>query len=164
MENGTVVDMREVTPKIPVTLLTGTSTTFVCTWDWTTYRGVNATVNVYTSEGYEFQITQTTPRAAQLTITDASFDSSMLSKFSITVKNSENSIDEADITEVEVIFEDYTSEDATIEAPSTPYILEIGDEVTLDCVLDWSDHQGETVQIYVTTSEGYIGYTQQTLP
>lgn len=164
MENGTTVDMHDVAPTIPVTLLTGTTTTFVCSWDWTTYRGMNATVNVYTSQGYEFHKTETTPRAAQLTVTDADFDSSLLSKFSITVKNSENSIDDANITKVEVMFEDYTTEEATVESPNTPYTLAIGGTVTLDCTFDWSDHRSETVQIYVTSSEGYVGYIQKTLP
>jgi hypothetical protein len=164
MKNGTDVNMYDVAPTIPVTLLTGTSTTFVCTWDWTQYRGLNATVNVYTSQGYEFHRTETTPKAAQLTVTGTNFDATVLSKFSITVKNSENSIDDANITTVEVVFEDYTTEEASVESPSLPHTLSIGDEVTLDCLWDWSDHRGETVQIYVKTSEGYLGYTQKTLP
>jgi len=164
MENGTDVDIREVSPLIPVTLLTGTSTTFVCSWDWTNYRGMNATVNVYTSQGYEFHRTETTPKAAQLSITDSDFDSSELSKFSIAVKNSEDSIAVANLTTVEIVFEDYTTEEVSVELPSLPYTLSIGDTVTLDCLWDWSDHRGETVQIYVKTSEGYLGYTQQTLP
>lgn len=164
MENGTDVDMRETTPSIPVTLLTNTSTTFVCTWDWTYYRGMNVTVNVYTSQGYEYHLTKTTPKPVQLSITDTAFDSSVLSSFSISVKNSENSIEAANITVVEIVYEDYTTEEVSIESPDTPYILSIGDIVTLQCLWDWSDHRGETVGIYVKTPEGYLGYIQQALP
>jgi len=165
MENGTDVNIRETTPPIPVTLLTGTSTTFVCSWNWTHYRGVNATINVYTSQGYEFHRTETTPKAAQLSITDATFDSSALSRFSITVKNSENSIAAANLTLVEIMFEDYTTVEVPVEStPELPYTLPIGGTVTLKCLWDWSDYRGETVGIQVKTPEGYLGYKQQTLP
>ncbi len=165
MENGTDVNIREITPLIPVTLLTGTSTTFVCSWDWTYYRGMNATINVYTSQGYEFHRTETTPKAVQLSITDAAFDSSALSSFSITVKNSENSLAAANLTVVEIRFGDYTTEEVSVESPSElPYTLPIGETVTLKCLWDWSDYRGETVGIYVKTPEGYLGYIQQTLP
>jgi hypothetical protein len=164
MENGTDVNIRETTPSIPITLATNTSTTFVCSWDWTYYRGMNATVNVYTSQGYEFHRTETTPKAAQLSITDAAFDSSVLSSFSITVKNSENSIAAANLTVVEIRFQDYTTEEVSVESPSLHYTLSIGDTVTLNCLWDWSDHREETVAIYVKTPEGYLGYIQQALP
>ena len=165
MENGTDVNIRETTPSIPKTLLTNTSTTFVCSWNWKYYRGMNATINVYTSQGYEFHRTETTPKPAQLSITDAVFDSSALSSFSITVKNSENSIVAANLTLVEIMFEDYTTEEVSVESPpDLPYTLPIGDTVTLKCLWDWSDHRGETVGIYVKTPEGYLGYLQQALP
>jgi hypothetical protein len=164
MENETDSDIRELTPTIPVTLLTGTSTTFVCSWDWTLYRGMNATVNVYTSQGYEFHRTETTPKAVQLSITDSAFDSSVLSSFSITVENSENSLAAANLTVVEVMFEDYTTEEVSVESPTLPHTLSIGGTVTLNCMWDWSDHRGENVGIYVKTPEGYLGYKQQTLP
>ena len=59
MENGTEFQVREITPSIPKLLLIDTSTTFVCSWNWTYYRGMNATINVYTSQGYEFHLTET---------------------------------------------------------------------------------------------------------
>jgi hypothetical protein len=165
MENGTEVNIRETNPSIPKTLPIDTSTTFVCSWNWTYYRGMNATINVYTSQGYEFHRTETTPKPAQLSITDANFDPSALSGFSITVKNSENSIVAANITTVEIMLEDYTTEEVSVEPPpDLPYTLPIGETVTLNCNWDWSDHQEETVGIYVKTPEGYLGYIQQTLP
>jgi hypothetical protein len=165
MENGTDVDIRETTPSIPKTLLIDTSTTFVCSWNWKYYRGMNATINVYTAQGYAFHRTETTPKPAQLSITDATFDSSVLSSFSITVKNSENSIAAANLTTVEIMYEDYTTEEVSVESPpDLPYTLPIGDTVTLKCLWNWSGHRGETVGIYVKTPEGYLGYLQQALP
>ena len=165
MENGTDVNIRETTPSIPKTLLIDTSTTFVCSWNWKYYRGMNATINVYTAQGYAFHRTETTPKPAQLSITDATFDVSTMTYFSITVKNSENSIVAANLTLVEMMFEDYTTEEVSVESPpGLPYTLPIGDTVTLKCLWDWSDYRGETVGIYVKTPEGYLGYLQQTIP
>jgi len=165
MENRTEFQVREITPSIPKTLLIDTSTTFVCSWNWTYYRGMNATINVYTSEGYEFHLTQTTPKPAQLSITDTTFDTSTMTYFNITVKNSENSIVSANLTLVEIVFEDYTTLELSIESPpELPYTLAIGDTVTLKCLWDWSDNREETVAIYVETPEGYLGYLQQTIP
>jgi len=165
MENGTDFDIREITPSIPKLLLIDTSTTFVCSWNWTYYRGMNATINVYTSQGYEFHLTETTPKPAQLSITDATFDTSTMTYFNITVKNSENSIVSANLTLVEIVFADYTTLEVPIESPpDLPYTLPIGDTVTFKCLWDWADNRGETIAITVKTPEGYLGYLQQTIP
>jgi hypothetical protein len=165
MENGTVFDVREVTPSIPKLLLVGTSYTFKCTWDWTQYRGMNATINVYTSQGYAFHRTETTPKAAQLSITAAIFSTADMTYFNITVKNSENSIVSADLTTVELLFSNGTTQEVPVESPpELPYTLPIGDTVTLKCLWDWSDNRTETVAIMVKTPEGYLGYFQKTIP
>ena len=161
MENGTVANIRNTSPTIPATLQIDSYTTFECSWDWTNYRGQNVTVSVYTSQGYDFHITKTTPRAAQLTITDVDFDVNNASAFEVTVKNSENSIMSANISAVELKLEDNTIVTATIEQPADlPYKLEIGQSVTLRCRWDWSTHRQETIIIAVQTQEGFIGYLQ----
>jgi len=165
MENGTEFQVREITPSIPKMLLIGTSTKFTCSWNWTYYRGMNATINVFTSEGYAFHRTETTPKPAQLSITDAVFDTSNMTFFNITVKNSENSIVSANLTLVEILLEDYTSLELSVESPpDLPYTLPIGDTVTLKCLWDWVDNRGETIAITVETPEGYLGYLQKTIP
>jgi len=162
MENGTEFQVRDITPSIPMLLQVDTTTTFTCAWDWTNYRGLNATVNVFTSEGYAFHRTTTTPKAAQLSITDPVFSTSNMTYFNITVTNSEYSIVDANLTVVELFFQNYTSLEVSV--PGLPYTLPIGDTVTLQCLWDWSGDQEETVAIYVSTPEGYLGSTQETLP
>ncbi len=165
MENGTAFQVREIIPSIPKMLLVDTSITFVCSWNWTYYRGLNATINVYTAQGYAFHRTEITPKPVQLSITDTNFDTSNLSYFNMTVKNSENSIVAANLTLVQLIFEDYTTEEVTIESPpDIPYILPIGETVTLKCLWNWSENRGETVGIYIKTQEGYLGYLQKAIP
>ena len=165
MENGTVFQVREITPSIPKLLLVDTSTKFTCSWDWTYYRGMNATINVYTSQGYAFHLTKTTPKPAQLSITDAIFDTSNVTFFKITVKNSENSIVSANLTLVELLFGNGTTLEVSVESPpALPYTLPIGDTVTLKCLLNWVDNREETIAIMVNTPEGYLGYLQHTIP
>ncbi len=162
MENGTEYQIRDITPSIPVLIQVGTSTQFMCGWDWTNYRGLNVTVNVFTSEGYAFHRTSTTPKAAQLLVTDPVFSTANMTYFNITVTNSEYSIVDANLTVVELFFANYTSIEASV--PDLPYLLPIGDTVTLQCLWDWSGDQEETVGIYVTTPEGYLGYAAAEIP
>jgi hypothetical protein len=165
MENGTDFQVREITPSIPKMLLVDTYNTFKCSWNWTYYRGMNATINVYTSQGYAFHRTETTPNPAQLSITDAVFDVSNVTFFNITVKNSENSIVSANLTLVEILFSNGTTLEVPVESPpDLPYTLPIGDTVTLKCLWDWVDNREETIAITVKTPEGYLGYLQQTIP
>jgi hypothetical protein len=165
MENGTVFNVREITPSIPKVLLVDTYNTFKCSWDWTDYRGKNITINVYTSQGYAYHLTKTTPKPAQLSITDAVFDSSNMTFFNITVKNSENSISSANLTTVEVMFTNGTTQEVPVESPpDLPYTLPIGDTVTLKCIWNWADNREETIAITIKTPEGYLGYFQQTIP
>ena len=126
---------------------------------------MNATVNVYTSQGYAFHRIETTPKAAQLSITDARFATTDTSSFNITVKNSENSIAAANLTTVEVLLSDGTTQEVPVQSPpALPYDLPIGETVTLKCLWDWSNNRTETIAITIKTPEGYLGYLQKTLP
>jgi hypothetical protein len=164
MENDTEFIVRDTTPSIPRTLNVDTYTTFECAWDWTNYRGGNITISIYTSQGYESHITKTTPRSVQLSITDTNFNTSNMSRFAITVENSENSLATANLTQVQIQLEDYTIVDITVESPELPYTLNVGDTVTLNCIWNWEDHRAETISIAVESAEGYIGYTSTQLP
>jgi hypothetical protein len=165
MENGTEFNVRQITPSIPRLIPAGSSSRFMCTWDWTYYRGMNATITVYTSQGYAFSRTDTTPKPAQLTITDARFATADTGSFNITIKNSENSIASANLTTVELLFSDATTQEVpVVSPPALPYDLPIGDTITLKCLFDWSERRTETLAITVKTPEGYLGYLQKTLP
>lgn len=164
MDNDTVFEISEIAPSLPQVLPPSTSSQFKCSWDWTYYRGKNVTINIFTSQGYTAQRTEATPKPVQLSITETNFDASNMTSFSITVKNSENSIASADLELVEVLFADETSLEVPVESPSLPYTLPIGDSVTLTCVWDWTNSREEYVAITVKTPEEYFGITQQTIP
>ncbi len=165
MDNGTVFEVSEIVPSIPQVLLPGTTHMFNCSWDWTTYRGRNATINVFTSQGYIAYRIETTPKPVQLSITDTDFDISNVTAFNITVKNSENSIASANITLVELLFSDETSLEVSVEPPpDMPFTLEIGESVTFRCLWNWAGKRGENVAITVQTPEEYLGITQIITP
>ncbi len=165
MDNGTVFEISEIAPSLPQVLLPDTSTAFRCSWDWTYYRGRNATIIAFTSQGYTAQRTETTPKPVQLSITDTNFDPSNTTYFNITVRNSENSVASANLAVVELLFADQTELIVFNEPPpSLPYELPIGESVTLKCLWDWTDRRGESVAITVKTPEEYFGVTQVTIP
>ncbi len=165
MDNGTVFEISEVDPSLPHVLLPGDSQSFKCSWDWTYYRGRNATINVFTSQGYTAQRIETTPKPVQLSITDTNFDISNVTVFSITVKNDENSIVSANLALVELLFTDETTLEVPVESPpGLPYTLPIGDSVTFKCLWDWTSRRGENIAIEIKTPENYFGITQVTIP
>ena len=165
MDNGTVFEVSEIAPSIPLVLLPSTPAMFRCSWDWTYYRGRNATITVFTSQGYTAQRIETTPKPVQLSITDTNFDTSNMSFFNITVRNSENSIVSANLVLVELLFADQTELIVFVEPPpDLPYDLPIGESVTFKCLWDWTDRRGETVAITVKTAEEYFGVTQLAIP
>jgi hypothetical protein len=164
MDNGSIFEVTEIAPTLPQLLPPDTSLDFRCTWDWTTYRGRNATITVTTEQGYTAQRTETTPKAVQLSISDTNFDTSNMTIFSITVSNSENSIASANLTTVELLFSDQTTLEVPTETPSLPYQLSIGESVSLTVVWDWSEKRGENVAIEIKTPEEYFGITQVLIP
>jgi len=60
-ENGTVREVSNVVPSLPYLLSPNSTTTFTCQWDWTSYRGKNITITIYTEKGYATSSLYTTP-------------------------------------------------------------------------------------------------------
>jgi hypothetical protein len=164
MDDETTFEVTEIAPALPQHLPPGTSQDFRCAWDWTTYRGRNATITVTTEQGYTAQLVETTPKPVQLSIQDTDFDTSNMTTFSFTVKNSENSITSANLTTVEVLFPDQTTIEVPAESPTLPYQLPIGESVTIKALWDWSESRGTTVAIEIKTPEDYFSVLQLTIP
>ena len=163
-DDGTELEITDISPSLPVELEPDTRQAFNCTWNWNDYREREITITVYTKEGYTFTRTYTTPDAVQLAITDVDFDITDMETFEITVENTERSTASADISTVSAMLQNETMIDITIESPSTPYTIGVGESVTLTCLLDWEDLRGSAIAIAVETPEGYYGYIEQTIP
>jgi hypothetical protein len=164
VENGTALEMTEIAPSLPGLLGSNSSFTFKCSWNWTNYRGKNATIAVYTSQGYTAYYTESTLDPVILIITSISFDTANTTYFNITVRNSEYSIIQVNITRITVTFENETSLEVAVESPPLPYPLPPNDTVLFKCSWNWTNNQGENVIILVETLEGYKASSPYTIP
>jgi len=168
LENGTVREISETQPPLtpPYTLRPNASVTLTCRWNWTTYRGMNVTVVVYTQQGFTASITQTTPEPVLLAITKAVFNVSDPQHFLLTVHNSGYSIAPANITSITLTFENGTVwEVREVHPPLTPpYALPPNASVTFTCTWNWTGCQGMNVTITVHTREGFTASYTLTLP
>ncbi len=150
VENGT-----EVNPTIPYTLNRNSSETFVCPWNWTEQRDKKVTITVYTLQGFTAQYSQVTPAPIILEITEIDFDPLNTASFNVTVKNSEFSIADANITEITVILEDEASQKINVTDPTLPEVLNRTQSVSFNCTWSWGEYSGKNVTIVVQTQEGY---------
>lgn len=140
--------------------------TLTCFWRWGTYRDKNVTVTVRTLEGFNVSKTIRTPPPIIITILDVSFREQDTTRFNVTVKNSQYSIQLTHIAEINVTLADGTTIriDGTLISPSLPYPLDVNWHVTFICPFDWSPYRSQTITIIVSTIDGYRAYETLTLP
>jgi len=147
---------------LPHTLYTNASVTFICPWDWTNYRSKSVTIAVYTLQGYRAYYTQVTPPRVILTITEALFNATDMTRFNVTVQSSELSSIDVNIINITVTTEDGTIHNITYTTPPLPNVLSPTSSVTFTCTWNWTDYQGQNVTITVCTLEGYIATYNKT--
>jgi hypothetical protein len=159
-DNGTVTEITETAPALPYLLPQDSFNTFIITWDWTDYRGRTITVTAYTQEGYTATRTQSTPKPVILSVTDIEVDSFNTTYFNVTVTNSEHSTIPANLTRVQLSFQDQTSLEVPTETPTLPYELSVGESVILKVLWDWTEQQDTPIIVVVETAEGYFGLSE----
>jgi hypothetical protein len=165
VENGTTLEITEIAPSLPRLLRPNSYNAFNCSWDWSNYRGKNATIAVYTSQGYMAYRLGRTSEPVMLTIPSVLFDPANTTYFNVTVMNSEYSLAQANITLITVTLQNGTSLEVTVEPPpSLPYSLPPDDTVTFKCSWNWTNHRGENVIITVETLKGYKTSYPYTIP
>jgi hypothetical protein len=165
MENGTTFEITEIAPSLPRLLSPNSYNAFNCSWDWSNYRGKNATISVYTSQGYMAYRLGRTSEPVMLTIPSVLFDPTNTTHFNVTVINSEYSLAQANITLITVTLQNGTSLEVTVEPPpSLPYSLPPDDTVTFKCSWNWTNNRGENVIITVETLKGYKTSYPYTIP
>ena len=165
VENGTTLEINEIAPSLPHLLSPNSYNAFNCSWDWSNYRGKNATIAVYTSQGYMAHRLGRTSESVMLTIPSVLFDPTNTTYFNVTVMNSEYSLAQANITLISVTLQNGTSLEVTVEPPpSLPYSLPPDDTATFRCTWDWTTRHGENVIITVETLKGYEASYPSTIP
>ncbi len=161
VENETfTINGTEVKPfPLPHQLSPNSTVEFVCPWDWTNYQDKNVTITVRSAEDYTTYFTKVTSKRVVLAITSVLFDTIDTTGFNLTVRNSESSLDEVQISKVTI-----TLENGTIEEIALSHTLSSNSTVTFRCAWIWTDYQGKNVTITVHTTEGHKTSTVFTTP
>jgi len=144
---------------LPYQLSPNSNITFVCPWNWTNYQGKSVTVIVQSIENYSTRFTKVTSKRVILAITSVLFDPIDTTGFSITVRNSISSLEDAYILTVTV-----TLENETIKTISFSYALSPNSTVVIPCLWDWTNYRGKNVTITVHATKGYEASTLYTPP
>jgi len=106
--------------------------------------------------GFTAQYSQVTPAPVILEITDVAFDPLNTASFNVTVKNSEFSIMNANVTEITVTVNGISG-NITGVVPSLQGGIVLSPEAnrTFTCFWNWSLYSGKNATIVVQTQEGY---------
>jgi len=166
LENGTTesIDGTETTPQLPYTLEPNSIVTFICPWNWFNYQSKNITITVRSTENYTAQLTKVTPTRVSLAIVGIVFDPIDTTTFTITVRNSEFSLDDALITEIAVTLENGTVTETSNVLPALPHTLASDSTAIFQCTWNWSNYRNKNIIITVHTGKGYIVSSQYTSP
>jgi hypothetical protein len=132
----------------PQNITAGDWNQFSCAFNWTAFRRNMVTVTVNASNVIVSQ--NVTLPYMYLKILDANFITAENGKsFNVTIENIGNSLLNATITRIVVIFGNET----VFKADGIGYIIEVGKTVTLTFSWDWSLYENKEVTISVYTSE-----------
>ena len=152
-ENGTAVN-----PPIPFTLSRGSTETFVCPWDWTDHRDQEVTVILSTAQGFAVNYTRATSPPVILDITDVSFDPIDTKQLSFTVRNSDFSLADTEITEALLTIENKVVANLT-GLLGLPTPLNRTHSTSFTCTWDWAEQLGGNTSIAVKIEQGYSFYS-----
>jgi hypothetical protein len=158
LENGTEIPPLQITqPSTPPYLIgIGNVTMFSAYWNWTTYLGKTVNINIYTDEGFAAFRAITTPTSISnytvyLTIPSTPiFNTADMTRFNVTIHNSQVSSGNADITRITVLLANGTEIDSTF----TPQTLTTNSTVTYTCGWDWAAYRNKGIVIRVYTNDG----------
>lgn len=148
--NGFMLNLTGInvtTPLIPYILGIGEYETFNCTFDWAEYKGLNVTITVYTTDGFNATSNLVLPQV----LLDAQFDSSKSTKyFSLNIQN--HAYTSINVTGIRI---NSTEVNATLTYPTLPVTVGDNENVTLICPFDWQTLSGQTVTITIATENGF---------
>jgi len=144
---GATIKINETLPVFPHDIIIGQTVTFNCTLNWTSYKGKNVTINIYTEEKFNATYSFVLP----IVTLDVKFDSNISTQyFSITINNTASST-------INVTGINFNGTWININStyPSLPLTLENGETLTIICPYDWQPLVGNPVTIIVETSNGF---------
>jgi len=149
--------LLNTTPTVPYVLSLGQTEIFRCEINWEELMGVNVTIIVKTTEGYEsVNVTNELPSAI-LSVDEIKFDYADTTYFNLTIGGSEYSTAAATINKVNLTLADGT----TITLNTTPPVNIIpipilpNQSLTIKCLWDWNMFRNETITATVYTQQGF---------
>lgn len=155
--NGTATFIiNGTTPAIPYNITVGDTQTTTCPFDWSSYRGQNITLKIYTSQKINMTAYYVLPK---MTLS-ATFNSSISTEYvSLTLLNKAHKT--VNITGISI---NGTWINITLTYPKLP--ITIGNNETLEilCPFNWQTLSGEGTTIIVATAEGFNVTITVTVP
>jgi hypothetical protein len=163
-EEGNETEIGVFDPSVKVNK--NETVTLSCIWNWTEYRDKDVTITAYTKQGFKAASkTVKTPGQIVLKITSLDFNLTDTGSFSVTVRNMPCSIQNANITNFTIFYNDnFTEINGTAVTPNLSYILAIEENQTFTCTFDWTSYKGLNVNVTVCTSDGFNATYSLALP
>jgi hypothetical protein len=147
-------------PPLPFVLEPNQAETFRCEFSWEGLLGLNATIIVKTAEGYESAYEAINLPGASPYIADVNFNYDDVSRFNLTIINSERSTSTVHITKINLTLS--SGEEETIKTTwplnVSPLPVPPNKSATLVCLWNWSSHREELVTVKVYTKQGFVMY------
>ena len=141
-------------PSLPHTLQRNSTVTFRCAWSWRDYWDKNASITVYTRQGYTSvpKMVKTPPEIALKIM--ANFNLTDTEHFLLNVTNMPYSLKNVTVTQIKL---------NTNQTSFTPQTVPIGERKQFNCTFNWTAFRRNTVTVTVNASN-VIVFQNVTLP
>jgi len=142
-----IIQINETTPSLPYNITPVANQTFICTLNWSAYRGENVTIKIYTTQ----KVNLTIPHLLPIVSLSANFDSNISTQyFKLAVQNRANK--SISITGISV---NGTWLNTTLTYPKMPATVISGETLQILCPFEWQALSGKDVEIIATETTGF---------
>jgi hypothetical protein len=145
-------------PELPMQLANGTSINVRCFYDWENYK--NPAVRVKTQEGYFVDATSNASATVLLAVADVEFSETNSTTLRVTLLNSQESATLVGVTNITLT--DDGGVEYCIKEFDPPYIININESATFDCIWNWTEYRSRNATITAYTQQGFKS-TQKTV-
>lgn len=137
--------------ELPTPLANGTSINVQCLYDWETCK--NPAVRVETQEGYFVDAVSNASATVLLTVTDVEFSETNSTVLRVTLLNSQESSTLVGVTNITLTDDNNT--EYVIKEFDSPYVINVNETATFDCIWNWTEYRTRNVTITAYTQQGF---------
>ncbi|NWG11572.1 hypothetical protein HXY33_07525 [Candidatus Bathyarchaeota archaeon] len=138
------------TQELPYFLPISESETFQCNYNWNSLRGINATLTVKTSEGYEVSYTTDELAGAFLSIDEIKFDYTNAMYFNVTITRTGEFTGSLKVDEINV-----TLPDESVATSNVTISLPFNRTISYQHYWDWNAQRNKTITVKIHTEPGF---------